>query len=274
MTTSVPILEYHDLADRVDHTTTFHSPYILSKSNFYEQMSWLSRNRYTTLTIDDLFNGQIPAKSVVLTFDDGHISNYELAFPILEEFEFIATFFVASRFIGATDYLASEQIAEMCKHGMKFESHSMTHPYMLSLSRKDITREICQSREEIQSIAKSKVNHFSVPYGFYNAYLAWCVKKAGYQSIVTEDFGYYEYRDSVFQILPRFTVKPQIRLSKFANIAAKRRVTLMSDYLTALSLQYIKWLLGYRRYIHFKSLILKAEPPRFVRHTDENPACH
>jgi len=254
----VPILEYHDLCEQKNKETDFHSPYVMQVSKFYEQIEWLYQNRYSSITLDDLLKENIPEKSFVLTFDDGNISNYEFAFPILKKFNFVGTFFIIPTLIDKKNYITRKQIHEMDEKGMKFESHSLTHPYILSLSRQEITREVHQSKEKIQKILNREINHFSVPYGFYNKYLIQCVKEAGYKSIVTEDFGYYKPKYNSFQILPRFTVKSQMNLNTFTNIVQKKKIKLLSDYSTAILIQTFKRILGYRNYIYLKSLILKT----------------
>jgi len=76
----VAILEYHDLSSDRLHSRDFHSPYVLPANIFRGHMEWLQENGYNALTIDRLFEPSVPEKSVVLTFDDGHISNYEFAY--------------------------------------------------------------------------------------------------------------------------------------------------------------------------------------------------
>lgn len=260
MKNEVPIFEYHDLSEKPSNSKTFHSPYVLLKTKFFEQMRWLYQNGYKTLTIDDLLSGNMPEKSVILTFDDGHISNYKLAFPILKKFNFLGTFFIVPQFIGKKSCISKKHILEMHEEGMKFGSHSLTHPFLLSLSKEKVMQELLESKSKIESILKIKINHFSVPYGFYDKYLVRHVENAGYKSLVTEDFGYYKPNNSSFQILPRFTVKSHIALSRFVHIAEREKNQLRADYLRAIFIKNFKSLFGYRIYIFFKSLLLRTSP--------------
>lgn len=263
MKTKVPILEYHDLTEKTDTIKDFHSPYVLLISKFYEHMKWLYQNDYSTLLIDDLFTDNILEKSVVLTFDDGYINNYKLAFPILKEFNFVATFFIVPTFVGQENYISIDQITEMKECGMKFESHSLTHPYLISLTEREIMHEVVGSKQRIQDIVKGEVKHFSVPYGFYNNYLIKCLKEAGYKSLVTENFGYYKYKDNPLHVLPRFTVKSHFGIKTLQNIVKGRIISLLSDYVKEICIKYFKAVLGYRNYIRLKSLILNKTPQPF-----------
>lgn len=255
---SVPIFEYHDLSDDPGDTNPFHAPYILARKKFYDQMKWLHDNRYRAITLDDLFEKPPQGKTVILTFDDGHISNYKIAYPILKQFGFKAVFFIVTGFIDKKDHLTRDHIREMQKDGMLFGSHTSTHPYLLSLSRTEMAREILQSRTKLGDLIGSEVHHFSIPYGFYNKSLINCVKEAGYKGLITEDFGYYKPNTDGFKIFPRFTVKASISEQKFINIADKRKLPLLPQYCIETMLQTIKDLLGFRNYIRLKSLILKT----------------
>ncbi len=260
MKVEVPILEYHDLSGDLEGNKTFHSPYVLLTDKFGEQMRWLHHNGYQTLTIDDLYCHSATGKSVVLTFDDGHISNYNLAYPVLKQFKFVATFFIVPESIGQKNYLQEGHIIEMHKNGMNFESHSLTHPFLISMSKNNLLEELIKSRMEIKNIINSEVNHFSVPYGFYNKDVIDCVRESGYKSMTTEDFGYYMPNDDLFKIFPRFTIKSQICMNKFPAIIKRQKLKLLSDYFKANIIQCSKDLLGCRNYIRTKSFLLNLKP--------------
>jgi len=89
--TDLPVLMYHDLCpdDAVPHR------YAVTASRFREDMEWLKDHGYTTLTAAELVaaeeTGKYPDKPVLVTFDDGYLSNYTIAYPILEELGMKAT---------------------------------------------------------------------------------------------------------------------------------------------------------------------------------------
>lgn len=257
-TTYIPILEYHDLSAEPWDKSSFHSPYVLDPQKFYDQLKWLQKNSFQAISIDDLFSDRIIEKSVILTFDDGHISNYECALPLLQEFDFQATFFLIAQFIGEKNYLNIEHIQEMQAAGMHFESHSLTHPYLLTLGRKAMTREISESRLVIEKIVKKNINHFCIPYGFYNKDLIQCVKNVGYKSVLTEKMGYYSHDCRPFKVLPRFTMKAKMKQNEFVHIMTQQRNKMVSQYLIENVLYLAKKVLGFKGYMRIKSLIAKS----------------
>lgn len=83
--TRVPILMYHHLAEEGPYNTMTVSP-----ESFRKDMEWLRDNGFTPLLPSDLVKIhagtlQMPERPVMISFDDGYNSNYELAFPILKE---------------------------------------------------------------------------------------------------------------------------------------------------------------------------------------------
>ena len=66
-------------------------------------MRALDENGYTTVSFlicSLLWRGAAPEKPVVITFDDGYLSNYESAFPVLERLGMKATIFVIGTLVG------------------------------------------------------------------------------------------------------------------------------------------------------------------------------
>ncbi len=63
-------------------------------------LNWLKQNGYQTIsleTLTDYLKGEataLPAKPIVLTFDDGDIENHTIVYPLLQEFAYTGTAFV------------------------------------------------------------------------------------------------------------------------------------------------------------------------------------
>ena len=258
MSLNIPILEYHDLGHECDGEKTFHSPYVLAPEKFHHHLQWLKDNGYETVSCDDFVAGRVNPKSVIITFDDGHISAYTQALPILQLFEYQATFFLVSRFVGQDNYLNRKHIREMQEAGMRFESHSMTHPYLLTLGRKVMEKEIRESKLEIEQITGDSVHHFCIPYGFYNRELLHCIKDAGYQTAITEKIGYASPKVQSFHILPRFTIKKHITQQDFIHIMCRQYHRMLSFYLFEITLHWAKKILGFNGYMKLKTFITRC----------------
>ncbi len=131
----LPVLMYHHIADENTSST------VISEAGFRRQMDALRDNGYTPVSLPDLLayadgTGQLPEKPVVITFDDGYMSTYERAFPILGEYGFPAAVFPIGCSVGHgqyykdTDYemtphFGAEEISQMLASGrMEVQSHS------------------------------------------------------------------------------------------------------------------------------------------------------
>jgi peptidoglycan/xylan/chitin deacetylase (PgdA/CDA1 family) len=93
----VPVLMYHHVSPTPGLIT-------VSPAHFAAQMRWLKRQGYTTLTLDALAGflaGEpVPAKSVVVSFDDGYLDNWVYAHPVLEQYGLHAVLFLITRWLG------------------------------------------------------------------------------------------------------------------------------------------------------------------------------
>jgi peptidoglycan/xylan/chitin deacetylase (PgdA/CDA1 family) len=173
---TVPILCYHRVGPRA-------ALMVMPRETFAAQMEYLARNRYNVIRLADLpdfLAGKraLPPRAVVITFDDGHVSSYQHAYPVLRQYGFPATFFLYTDFLGAGEGLNWPQITEMSRSGLiDFQSHSKTHAnLMLRLSGESDQRyaervqtELRVPRELIErNLPDSKVTHYAFPYGDAN----------------------------------------------------------------------------------------------------------
>lgn len=130
----VPVLMYHHLVPK--EKADPNSGAVITVDAFREQMTYLKQKGFTTISLAQLagflLNRQpLPAKPVLITFDDGYESVYQYAYPILRENHFTAVTFLIGRNVGAPtkpwglSYLNWNQIKEMAEKGvMEFGSHT------------------------------------------------------------------------------------------------------------------------------------------------------
>src|SRR5690606_30523312 len=133
----VPVLMYHYITPQAYNDQPNNNS-IMNLEAFEEGMKYLYEQGYYTATLEELEQyvmgkKALPAKSVVITFDDGYQNNYVYAYPILKKYGFNATIFlIGSRIQPETSvfdpakksYLSFEEIKAASD---VFEFHSHTY---------------------------------------------------------------------------------------------------------------------------------------------------
>jgi peptidoglycan/xylan/chitin deacetylase (PgdA/CDA1 family) len=200
----IPILMYHQVAEipgELDPRGLAVPP-----DRFEQQMSYLARNGYLCLTLAEAVRhlrggGPAPAKSLVLTFDDGYQDVYSKACPILERFGFTATvFLVAGRLGSPSDWAGQEgarsgqllswaEARDLARRGFALGSHTLTHPRLSRLDAQSALGEIRNSRALLQDRLDMHVDFFSYPYSDSNPRIQQLVESAGYTAACAGDSG-------------------------------------------------------------------------------------
>lgn len=177
-----PILLYH----HVEGESTL-SRYQVSIPDFRAQMQTLDKLGFTPVSISTLLTalldgGELPEKPIVITFDDGHLSVYENAFPIMQELGFPGVFYiVANRINGSPDFVTAAQLKEMIAAGWEIGSHSFSHAD-LTQNHAIAAKEIGESKTTLEKTLSTKVETFAYPFGTIDPFTAQKVSDYGYQA--------------------------------------------------------------------------------------------
>ena len=188
----VPILLYHDFSK------TRTSKMIVMETSFEAQMKYLKENNYHVITLGQFLDfmelkKQIPEKSVVITIDDGWKSLYTIAYPILKKYDFPATLFVYTDFIGGRKGLTWNQIKELSDNGFNIECHTKTHRYLTKIKDgetfdqffKAIEKELIYPKKQLKKKLNLDCSCLAYPYGKTNSLVAAMAEKQGYRAAFT-----------------------------------------------------------------------------------------
>ncbi len=162
----IPTLMYHAVSDDCwGIPSLFVSPAELEK-----QLQYLKENGYTPIRFEDLGKADQYEKPFLLTFDDGYENNYTELFPIIKKYHAKITIFLIMDNIGEKNYLTEEQIREMAASGLvSFQSHTMSHPYLNTLSAEQLEYELLQSKKELAKLLGKEPFVLCYPTGKYSA---------------------------------------------------------------------------------------------------------
>ena len=196
----VPIMLYHNIQNTENPPANTVSP-----QNFQKQMAFLKNHGYNVLSFEEFIAGiksgrDFPHNSVVITFDDAPVDNYDYAFPIMKQFPFPWIIFLISDEVNKAGYLTWEQIHEMQREGVSFGSHSRRHPYLPELSRERQIDEIVGSKRILEEHLKCRMDYFAFPNGGFSEDIKTIVKSAGYKAACTTNRGYNRFNRDVYEI--------------------------------------------------------------------------
>lgn len=168
-------------------------------SVFQQFVDFIHENGYGLCSMIDFLEKTKEERKrfVVCTFDDGYKNLLNVAMPILAKYKYSATVYVCTDFIGKDNnwnnkdatlrqHLSIDDIIVLNKSGWEIASHGVTHRNLLKLSDTEIEFELSESKRQLSEIVGNVIT-YAYPYGAYNKYIKYCVKK------------YYKYAFAVSQ---------------------------------------------------------------------------
>lgn len=201
LTQGTTILMYHAIGEDDEPATRFR----LRRRSFERQMSKLARRRrilslheYVALRLTHQLP---PAKSVVITFDDGYLDTRTLAAPVLARLELPATVFLVTKRVGpgrvwqgdgelaGRPLVSWEEVEELRDLGFDVGGHTQTHPVLTELPATKLKAEIAGSRSDLAKRLGTPPEAFAYPYGKWNDAAAEAVRAAGFSSACTVSAG-------------------------------------------------------------------------------------
>ena len=169
----IPVLCYHQIRNPTSADGAAARPYIVRPSAFAAQMGALARAGYTTITGDQLVDhlargAPLPAKPVLLTFDDGSAGQYTNAFPVLRRRHFRATFFIMTVVLGQPGWLTRRQVRALDQAGMTIGAHTWDHKPVPQYTGPDWHTEVSEPTRELQRLVGHRIRLFAYPYGLHD----------------------------------------------------------------------------------------------------------
>jgi peptidoglycan/xylan/chitin deacetylase (PgdA/CDA1 family) len=176
---TVPILLYHHVAEK-----TPASRYFIPPAAFEEQVRLLKHWGYTSITISQLVEALVegaflPARPVVISFDDGYRDVYTHAFPILERYGFVGVTYVIVGQVGVGKTMNVKELQELAGAGWEIGSHSWTHPNLRNAGV-NLEREIGEARLALEEMLGLPILTYAYPYGLTTKNITESVIEAGY----------------------------------------------------------------------------------------------
>ncbi len=174
-------------------------------SDLEQQISYLLKADYVPATFTEAVTAPPAKRTLAVTFDDGFLSVFERAFPILAALGVPATLFVPTEKVGTggpmswpgiDQWLATQhrdelvgaswdQIGELDEAGWEIGSHTQTHPHLTKVDDETLAEELSQSRHDVERRLGHGCHSIAYPYGDVNRRVAAAAGRAGYETAAT-----------------------------------------------------------------------------------------
>lgn len=232
-TVNIPVLLYHHIIPEEDLIpyNWLNNQSVISEENFSDQMTYLHENGYYTASLDELegfIKGELilPKNTVVITFDDGYLSNARFAYPIMKEYGFKGAIFM----VGRTSIMPQRVYSPMGTQHInryyfsryedvfQFEDHTFNMHYLIggkaavvSLSQDQIYSDLILNKYLL------KTDYIAYPYGQYNPKILNSVEKLGYKLGFSTMPRYVSVGEPIYKV-PRFSIYQSTSMEQFMKI--------------------------------------------------------
>ena len=158
-------------------------------------------------------------RKILFTVDDGLLSFYENAWPILKERKIPFILFVNTREVGAFNYMSWDQIIEL--HNSEYVeigNHSHSHEYLVDEDPDMIKDDILKSIEIFKNKLGRNSEFFSYPFGEYSLEFKKIIKNLGFKFAFGQHSGVIDETKDLWE-LPRFPINEKYgELSRFETL--------------------------------------------------------
>jgi peptidoglycan/xylan/chitin deacetylase (PgdA/CDA1 family) len=149
-----------------------------------EDESWVTVEQF-----EQVLDAVLRFDNVRITFDDGNISDVEIALPRLLERRLTAEFFLLAGYLGERGRVDRDGVRELAAAGMVIGSHGWSHGDWRRLDDRRAVQELRDAPRLLSELAGRSVRQVAVPHGAYDRRLLDRLRKAGTTRVYTDDGG-------------------------------------------------------------------------------------
>ena len=209
---------YHVIAD--PPARAMHPDLFVSRADFEVQMHWLAAHGYSAVTLRELydfwFHGVwLPLRPIVISFDDGNLSQHVNAFPILRKLNWPGVLNLKLNALRARRTLPAWRVRDMLRAGWELNAHTITHPDLTRVDDAELWHQVYDARVQLQLKFRAAVEFFCYPGGRYDARVIKAVRNEGYLGATATTYGVGRPED--IWKLSRVRIDRSDHLSGFAS---------------------------------------------------------
>ena len=181
----IPVLCYHQIRDWRPADSKTSRTYIVPPSAFAVQMKMLSDSGYHSISPDQLYaylltGARLPAKPIMLTFDDTNLDQFTIAYPEMKKYGFKGVFFIMTVSLGRPHYMSKAQVRQLSDEGHAIGSHTWDHHNVKKYAGNDWITQIEKPTRQLEAITGKNIRYFAYPFGLWNTAAIPELKKRGF----------------------------------------------------------------------------------------------
>ena len=189
---------------------------------FKEQLNIIESEKINFIHPKDFVKSLSENKSerkVLFTVDDGLLSFYNNAWPILKEKKIPFILFVNTREVGSFNYMSWDQIRELYSYEfVEIGNHSHSHEYLVDESPQVIKNDILKSIKIFEEKLGKNSEFFSYPFGEYSIRFKKIIKDLGFKYAFGQHSGVIDETKDLWE-LPRFPINEKYgELKRFQTL--------------------------------------------------------
>ncbi|WP_028393501.1 polysaccharide deacetylase family protein [Bacillus cihuensis] len=236
----IPVLMYHHMLVQPELTEFKGNNMVVRVSDFEQQMNYLKKSGYRTISINDLENYllhdmNLTGTTVVITFDDGYLSTVTEAYPILKKNNFKATQFIIGcrtnayakpwdentlQYVGFNEMKLTTDVYDYQHHTycMHLREPISLIPFLISKTYDEVYQDTEKGKIHIGQVYDdpTHIQYLAYPWGQYDKETISAISKAGIKLAFTTETGNVKLGDNPYA-LKRQGVAPRHSLNDFIN---------------------------------------------------------
>lgn len=183
----VPVLCYHQIRDWKASDSKGAKDYIIPVATFKAHVKMLADSGYHTVLPEQVYNylvygDPLPAKPVMLTFDDTEENQFLIARTELKKYGYKAAYFVMTVSLGRPHYMSKAQVKQLSDEGNTIGSHTWDHHNVKKYQGEDWVTQIEKPTKTLEEITGKKIDYFAYPFGLWNKEAFPQLRKRGFKA--------------------------------------------------------------------------------------------
>jgi peptidoglycan/xylan/chitin deacetylase (PgdA/CDA1 family) len=179
----VPVLCYHQIKSLPPGKG---DGYSVAPKDFEAHMKMLHDSGYQSILPNQLYqyyvnSAALPAKPVMITFDDNTIGQYTIAAPAMERYGFRGVFFVMTVALNKPGYMSAQQIQDLHARGHTIGCHTWDHHDVRTYTPADWITQLHKPTRQLENITAAPVQYFAYPFGAWNSNAIDTLRARGYK---------------------------------------------------------------------------------------------